>query len=69
MGAVKEQSSNLYAQKLVEQGFVTLAIDQSFSGESEGLPRNAVAPAIYAEAISAALDYLGSRCYNLTQIM
>ena len=46
MGAVKEQSSNLYAQKLAEQGFITLAIDQSFWGESEGQPRNAVAPDI-----------------------
>ena len=61
MGAVKEQSSNLYAQKLAEQGFVTLAIDQSFWGESEGLPRNAVAPEIYSEAFSAAVDYLGTQ--------
>ncbi|WP_321807005.1 alpha/beta hydrolase [Burkholderia sp. BCC1993] len=61
MGAVKEQSSNLYAQKLAEQGFVTLAIDQSFWGESAGQPRNAVAPDIYAEAFSAAVDFLGTR--------
>ncbi len=61
MGAVKEQSSNLYAQKLAEQGFVTLAIDQSFWGESEGQPHNVVAPDIYAEAFSAAVDYLGSQ--------
>lgn len=61
MGAVKEQSSNLYAQKLAEQGFVTLAIDQSFWGESAGEPRNAVAPDIYAEAFSAAVDYLGTQ--------
>lgn len=61
MGAVKEQSSNLYAQKLAEQGFVTLAIDQSFWGESDGQVRNAVAPDIYAEAFSAAVDYLGSQ--------
>lgn len=61
MGAVKEQSSNLYAQKLAEQGFVTLAIDISFWGESEGKPRNAVAPDIYAEDFSAAVDYLGTR--------
>ena len=40
MGAVKEQSSNLYAQKLAEQGFITLAIDLSFWGESAGQPRN-----------------------------
>ncbi len=61
MGAVKEQSSMLYAQKLAEQGFVTLAIDLPFWGESEGQPRNLVAPEIYAEAFSAAVDYLGTR--------
>jgi fermentation-respiration switch protein FrsA (DUF1100 family) len=58
MGAVKEQSSNLYAQKLAEQGFVTLAIDLSFWGESAGQPRNAVAAEIYAEDFSAAVDFL-----------
>jgi len=58
MGAVKEQSSNLYAQKLAEQGFVTLAIDLSFWGESEGV-RNVVAPDIYSEDFSAAVDFLG----------
>ncbi|MHA7847524.1 alpha/beta hydrolase [Serratia sp. D1N4] len=63
MGAVKEQSSNLYAQKLAEQGFVTLAIDLSFWGESEGLPRNAVLPDMYAEDFSAAVDYLGTRSF------
>jgi len=61
MGAVKEQSSNLYAQKMAEQGFVTLALDLSFWGESEGLPRNAVLPDMYAEDFSAAVDYLGTR--------
>jgi uncharacterized protein len=63
MGAVKEQSSNLYAQKLAEQGFVTLAIDIAFWGESEGQPRNAVLPDVYAEDFSAAGDYLGTRQY------
>jgi fermentation-respiration switch protein FrsA (DUF1100 family) len=63
MGAVKEQSSNLYAQKLAEQGFVTLAIDLSFWGESEGQPRNAVSPEIYAEDFSAAVDYLGTQTF------
>jgi len=58
MGAVKEQSSNLYAQKLAEQGFVALAIDLSFWGESEGV-RNVVAPDIYSEDFSAAVDFLG----------
>lgn len=61
MGAVKEQSSNLYAQKLAEQGFVTLALDLSFWGESEGSPRNAGLPDMYAEDFSAAVDYLGTR--------
>jgi fermentation-respiration switch protein FrsA (DUF1100 family) len=61
MGAVKEQSSNLYAQKLAEQGFVTLALDLSFWGESEGNPRNAVLPDMYAEDFSAAVDYLGTQ--------
>lgn len=60
MGAVKEQSSMLYAQKLAEQGFVTLAIDLPFWGESEGQPRNLVAPEMYTEAFSAAVDYLGT---------
>lgn len=63
MGAVKEQSSNLYATKLAERGFVTLAIDLSFWGESEGQPRNAVAPEIYSEDFSAAVDYLGTQSF------
>lgn len=58
MGAVKEQSSNLYATKMAEQGFVTLSIDLSFWGESEGQSRNAVAPDIYTEDFSAAVDFL-----------
>ena len=58
MGAVKEQSANLYATKLAEQGFVTLSLDLSFWGESDGQPRNAVAPDIYTEDFSAAVDYL-----------
>lgn len=61
MGAVKEQSSNLYAQKLAEQGFITLSLDLSFWGESEGQPRNVVAPDIYAEDFSAAVDFLGTQ--------
>lgn len=61
MGAVKEQSANLYATKMAEQGFITLAIDLSFWGESEGTPRNAVSPDIYAEDFSAAVDFLGTR--------
>ncbi len=61
MGAVKEQSANLYAQQMAERGFVTLAIDLSFWGESAGQPRNAVLPDMYAEDFSAAVDYLGTR--------
>jgi fermentation-respiration switch protein FrsA (DUF1100 family) len=60
MGAVKEQSSNLYAAKMAEQGFVTLSLDLSFWGESDGLTRNMVAPEIYAEDFSAAVDFLGT---------
>lgn len=63
MGAVKEQSANLYATHMAERGFVTLSIDLSFWGESEGKPRNAVAPEIYTEDFSAAVDYLGTRPY------
>jgi len=61
MGAVKEQSANLYATKMAERGFVTLSLDLSFWGESEGQPRNAVLPDIYAEDFSAAVDFLGTR--------
>ncbi|MCK9799440.1 hypothetical protein BK634_21360 [Pseudomonas chlororaphis] len=60
MGAVKEQSANLYATKMAEQGFVTLSLDLSFWGESAGTPRNAVSPDIYAEDFSAAVDFLGT---------
>jgi len=61
MGAVKEQSANLYATKMAERGFVTLSLDLSFWGESEGQPRNAVSPDIYTEDFSAAVDFLGTR--------
>ncbi|MBT2372177.1 alpha/beta hydrolase [Pseudomonas fluorescens] len=63
MGAVKEQSANLYATKMAEQGFVTLSLDLSFWGESEGQPRNAVSPDIYAEDFSAAVDFLGTQAF------
>lgn len=61
MGAVKEQSANLYATKMAERGFVTLSIDLSFWGGSDGEPRNAVLPELYAESFSAAVDFLGTR--------
>lgn len=61
MGAVKEQSANLYATKMAERGFVTLSLDLPYWGESEGLPRNAVSPDVYAESFSAAVDFLGTQ--------
>src|SRR5215218_556714 len=61
MGAVKEQSADLYATKMAERGFVAMSVDLSFWGESDGRPRNAVAPDVYAETFSAAVDYLGTR--------
>lgn len=61
MGAVKEQSANVYAANMAERGFVTLSLDLSFWGESAGEPRNAVAPDIYSEDFSAAVDFLGTR--------
>ncbi|KAJ6078367.1 hypothetical protein N7467_008120 [Penicillium canescens] len=66
MGAVKEQSANLYAAKLAEQGFITISLDAPFWGGSEGEPRNAVSAELYAEAFSAAVDYLGSQ--NFTNV-
>jgi len=63
MGAVKEQSANLYATKMAEAGFVTLSIDLPFWGESEGRPRNAVSPDLYAETFSAAVDYLQTQVF------
>jgi fermentation-respiration switch protein FrsA (DUF1100 family) len=61
MGAVKEQSANVYASNMAERGFITLSIDLSYWGESEGEPRNVVAPDMYAEDFSAAVDFLGTR--------
>lgn len=58
-GAVKEQSSGLYAQTMAERGFVTLAFDPSYTGESGGMPRNIASPDINTEDFSAAVDFLG----------
>ncbi len=57
-GAVKEQSSGLYAQQLAERGYLTIAFDPSFTGESGGEPRRVASPDINAEDFSAAVDFL-----------
>ena len=60
-GAVKEQASGLYAQTMAERGFITLAFDPSYTGESSGEPRNVSSPEINTEDFSAAVDYLSNR--------
>ncbi|WP_313606732.1 alpha/beta hydrolase [Rhizobium sp.] len=60
-GAVKEQSSGLYAQTMAERGFITLAFDPSYTGESGGAPRNVASPDINTEDFSAAVDFIGLR--------
>ena len=62
-GAVKEQASGLYAQKMAERGFVTLAFDPSYTGESSGEPRNVSSPEINTEDFSAAVDFLSNQKY------
>lgn len=59
-GAVKEQSSGLYAQELAERGFLTIAFDPSFTGESGGEPRRVASPDINVEDFSAAVDFLAT---------
>lgn len=60
-GAVKEQASGLYAQTLAERGFLAIAFDPSFTGESGGTPRYVASPDINTEDFSAAVDYLATR--------
>ena len=57
-GAVKEQSSGLYAQQLAERGYLTIAFDSSFTGESGGMPRRVASPDINVEDFSSAVDFL-----------
>ena len=58
-GAVKQQSSGLYANQMAERGFVVVAFDPSYTGESSGEPRNVASPEINTEDFSAAVDFLG----------
>jgi peptidase S15 len=60
-GAVKEQSSGLYAQEMAERGFLTIAFDPSYTGESGGEPRYVASPDINTEDFCAAIDYLSNR--------
>ena len=60
-GAVKEQSSGLYAQEMAERGFLTIAFDPSFTGESGGQPRYVASPDINTEDFSAAVDFLSTQ--------
>ena len=62
-GAVKEQSSGLYAQTMAERGFVAVAFDPSYTGESSGAPRNVASPDINTEDFSAAVDFLGTQSF------
>ena len=59
-GAVKEQASGLYAQTIAEKGFITLAFDPSYIGESGGEPRNVASPDINTEDFCAAIDFLSN---------
>ena len=70
MGAVKEQSANLYATKMAEQGFVAMSIDLPFWGESDGQPRNLVSPDVYAEAFQCrrSISWAPSRLSTGTSI-
>lgn len=60
-GAVKEQAAGLYAQTMAERGFLTIAFDPSFTGESGGKPRYVASPDINTEDFCAAVDYLSTR--------
>lgn len=62
-GGVKEQSSGLYAQQLAERGFVAIAFDLSYGGESGGTPRQIASPETYVDDFSASVDFVGSLPY------
>jgi hypothetical protein len=60
-GGVKEQGAGIYAQAMAERGFVTIAFDQSFNGESGGKPRQISSPEVFVEDFHAAVDFMGTR--------
>lgn len=60
-GGVKEQGAGIYAQTMAERGFVTIAFDESYNGESGGEPRHVSSPEIFVEDFSAGVDFLGTR--------
>jgi len=60
-GGVKEQGAGIYAQTMAERGFVAMAFDESFNGESDGEPRHLSSPDIFVEDFSAGVDFLGTR--------
>lgn len=60
-GGVKEQGAGIYAMTLAERGFVTLAFDESYNGESSGEPRHVSSPDLFVEDFSAGVDFLGTR--------
>ena len=62
-GAVKEQAAGVYAQSMAERGFVTIAFDPSYNGESGGSPHYTASPEAFAEDFSAAVDFLGTLDY------
>ena len=62
-GAVKEQAAGVYAQAMAERGFVTIAFDPSYNGESGGSPHYTASPEAFAEDFSAAVDFLGTLDY------
>ena len=63
-GACKEQASGIYAQEMAERGFLTIAFDPSFTGESSGTPRYMTSPDINTEDFSAAVDFLATNQWS-----
>ncbi|ATC26783.1 alpha/beta hydrolase [Caulobacter vibrioides] len=59
-GGIKEQGGGIYAQEMAKRGFVALAFDPSYNGESGGSPRNITSPELFAEDFSAGVDFLGT---------